>query len=97
MINTERDIYWMKRAIELARKGKGRTSPNPAVGAVIVKNGKIIGEGWHRKAGKPHAEVEAIRNCKVLPKDSSIYVTLEPCNHHGKTPPCVEAIIEARL
>ncbi len=97
MINTERDIYWMKRAIELARKGKGRTSPNPAVGAVIVKNGKVIGEGWHRKAGKPHAEVEAIRSRKVSPKGSTIYVTLEPCNHHGKTPPCVEAIIEAGI
>lgn len=86
----------MKRALELAQKGEGFTSPNPCVGAVIVKNGKIIGEGWHKKAGTDHAEVVAIKsvkNKKAL-RGADIYVTLEPCNHYGRTPPCTKAIIE---
>jgi len=87
----------MPRAIELARKGKGRTSPNPAVGAVIVKGGKIIGEGWHKKAGAPHAEIAALESCGTSPKGASLYVTLEPCNHEGRTPPCVPAIVKAGI
>ncbi len=91
------DSVWMERAITLARKGKGRTSPNPAVGAVIVKKGAIIGEGWHKKAGAPHAEAAALKSCKTSPQGATIYVTLEPCNHHGRTPPCAEAIIESGI
>ncbi|MBI4667373.1 MAG: bifunctional diaminohydroxyphosphoribosylaminopyrimidine deaminase/5-amino-6-(5-phosphoribosylamino)uracil reductase RibD [Nitrospinae bacterium] len=97
MKNEEQDEFWMGRALELAARGKGRTSPNPAVGAVIVKKGKIIGEGWHKKAGTAHAEVAAIESCKGSTKGSTLYVTLEPCNHHGKTPPCVDAILKAGI
>lgn len=91
------DSDFMLRAVELARKGKGRTSPNPAVGAVIVKDGRIIGEGWHRKAGKPHAENEALRSCAESAAGAALYVTLEPCNHRGLTPPCTDAIIAAGI
>ena len=87
----------MKRAIHLAKKGCGYTNPNPMVGAVIVKNGKIIGEGYHEKIGGLHAERNALKNCKEDPKDAEIYVTLEPCCHYGKTPPCTEALIEAGI
>ncbi len=75
------DERYMERAIELAMKGKGRTAPNPCVGAVIVRGGKIIGEGWHKKAGGPHAEIEALASCATSPVGATIYVTLEPCNH----------------
>jgi len=91
------DSLFVERAIELARKGIGHTSPNPSVGAVIVKNGRIIGEGFHRKAGLPHAEIEAINNCKDSPEGATMYVTLEPCVHFGKTPPCVDAIIKSGI
>lgn len=87
----------MIRAIELALNGKGRTSPNPAVGAVIVKGGKVIGEGWHKKAGALHAEAAALQSCVTSPKGATLYVTLEPCNHKGKTPPCVPAIVKAGI
>ncbi len=87
----------MDRAIELAQKAAGRTSPNPMVGAVIVKEGRIIGEGYHHKAGELHAEREALKNCTEDPKGAELYVTLEPCCHYGKTPPCTEAIIEAGI
>lgn len=87
----------MARAVELARRGKGRTSPNPAVGAVIVKGGKVIGEGWHKRAGGPHAEINALASCKTSPKGAAMYVTLEPCNHQGRTGPCAAAIVEAGL
>jgi len=87
----------MKRALALARKGYGRVYPNPMVGAVIVKDGMVIGEGWHRGPGYPHAEVEALRRCKVDPQGATLYVTLEPCNHFGRTPPCTEAIIKAGI
>ncbi len=92
------DIF-TERAIQLAKKGIGFTSPNPAVGAVIVRNGKIIGEGYHRRAGSPHAEVEAIRSVKNknLLRGAKLYVTLEPCCHYGKTPPCTEAIVSAGI
>jgi diaminohydroxyphosphoribosylaminopyrimidine deaminase/5-amino-6-(5-phosphoribosylamino)uracil reductase len=85
----------MKRALTLARKGIGRTSPNPAVGCVIVKNGVVIGEGWHRKAGEPHAEIHALEMAGEAAKGSDVYVTLEPCCHTGKTPPCCDALIKA--
>lgn len=88
---------YMTRALALARRAAGFTSPNPMVGAVIVKNGKIIGEGYHRAAGQPHAEIEALRMAGEDARGATMYVTLEPCNHHGKTPPCTEAIIEAGI
>ena len=84
-------------ALEEARKGIGRVSPNPAVGAIIVKDGKIIGRGYHKRAGTPHAEVHAIRDAGPLANDATLYVTLEPCNHTGRTPPCTEAIIRAGI
>ncbi len=88
------DAKWMKRAIFLASLGKGRTSPNPMVGAVILdKNGKLISEGFHYKAGMPHAEAMAFHNLKKNARGGSLYVNLEPCCHHGKTPPCVDKII----
>lgn len=79
----------------LARKGIGRTSPNPAVGCVIVKEGRIVGEGWHRKAGTPHAEVHALAMAGAAARGADVYVTLEPCCHTGQTPPCSEALIRA--
>lgn len=91
------DEYYMARAIELAKKGMGFVNPNPMVGAVVVKNGKIIGEGWHEKYGQLHAERNALANCTESPNGATIYVTLEPCCHYGKTPPCTEAIIENKI
>ena len=90
------DEKYMLRAIELARLGMGNVSPNPMVGCVIVYNGVIIGEGYHREYGKPHAEVNAINsvNSKELLKESTLYVTLEPCSHYGKTPPCSDLILQ---
>jgi diaminohydroxyphosphoribosylaminopyrimidine deaminase/5-amino-6-(5-phosphoribosylamino)uracil reductase len=87
----------MRAALAEARKGLGKTGPNPAVGAVISKNGKILSCGWHRGAGKPHAEIEALRNLKnpALARGATLHVTLEPCSTHGRTPPCTEAIIHA--
>ncbi len=88
---------FMALALKLARRALGRTSPNPAVGAVIAKNGKVVGKGYHRAAGEPHAEVEAIRAAGSEARGAELFVTLEPCNHHGRTPPCVEAILEAGI
>ena len=93
----EQDRQYMKMALELAQKGMGFTAPNPMVGAVIVKNGRIIGQGYHRKYGELHAEIEALAVCTEEPKGASIYVTLEPCCHYGKQPPCVNAILEAGI
>jgi diaminohydroxyphosphoribosylaminopyrimidine deaminase/5-amino-6-(5-phosphoribosylamino)uracil reductase len=87
----------MSRAISLARKGLGRTSPNPVVGCVIVKDGRIVGEGWHKKGGTPHAEIHALHQAGGLAASADVYVTLEPCAHYGKTPPCAEALIAARV
>lgn len=94
MIN---DFYWMNRALELAKLGAGKVSPNPLVGAVIVKNNQVIGEGYHAYYGGPHAEIAALENCSEDPKGSTLYVTLEPCCHYGKTPPCTKAILEAGI
>jgi diaminohydroxyphosphoribosylaminopyrimidine deaminase/5-amino-6-(5-phosphoribosylamino)uracil reductase len=91
------DEHYMRLALKEARKGMGRTSPNPCVGAVIVKEGRVVSKGYHKKAGTPHAEVHAIRNALEPVVGGTIYVTLEPCSHTGKTPPCSHAIVEARL
>jgi riboflavin biosynthesis protein ribD len=91
------DQKYMERAIELARKGEGFTNPNPMVGAVIVKDGQIIGEGYHEKCGMLHAERNAIASLIESADGATMYVTLEPCCHHGKTPPCTEAIIEQKI
>jgi len=91
------DEKYMARAIELAKRGIGGVNPNPLVGAVIVKDGKIIGEGWHKKYGGPHAEVWALNEAGENTKGATIYVTLEPCSHQGKTPPCAKRIVEAGI
>lgn len=88
---------FMKRAIELAKQGSGWTAPNPLVGAVVVKNGRVIGEGYHRKYGELHAERNALAACTEDPAGATLYVTLEPCCHYGKTPPCTEIIIEKKI
>lgn len=90
---------YIKRCIDLAKNGLGTTYPNPMVGSVVVLNDVVIGEGWHRKAGEPHAEVNAINSVKdkTLLKDATIYVSLEPCSHFGKTPPCSHLIVENRI
>lgn len=89
------DEKYMAIALELAARARGRTSPNPMVGAVVVKDGRIVGRGFHEKAGTPHAEVHALREAGELAKGATIYVTLEPCSHYGRTPPCSEAVIRA--
>ncbi|MEO8218282.1 MAG: bifunctional diaminohydroxyphosphoribosylaminopyrimidine deaminase/5-amino-6-(5-phosphoribosylamino)uracil reductase RibD, partial [Acidobacteriota bacterium] len=81
---------YMVRALELAEKGRYSTSPNPMVGCVLVKGGRIIGEGFHLRAGRPHAEVEALKNVSESPAGATAFVNLEPCSHHGRTPPCAE-------
>ncbi|MGN0963774.1 MAG: bifunctional diaminohydroxyphosphoribosylaminopyrimidine deaminase/5-amino-6-(5-phosphoribosylamino)uracil reductase RibD [Dysosmobacter sp.] len=91
------DETYMRRAIVLAERGAGWTSPNPMVGAVIVKDGRIIGEGWHRRYGEAHAERNALQSCTEFPVGAVLYVTLEPCCHHGKQPPCTDAILEAGI
>jgi len=89
--------YWMEHALDLAVRGRGWVNPNPMVGAVIVKGGRIIGQGYHRQYGGPHAERDALENCTEDPRDATMYVTLEPCCHHGKTPPCTDAIIKSGI
>ncbi len=96
----ETDLSALRLARRLARRGYGTTSPNPLVGAVLVKEGRIIGRGWHRRAGGPHAEIEALRDAQKrghAPRGATLYVTLEPCCTHGRTPPCTEAIIAAGI
>ena len=87
----------MKIAMELAKQGKGRTHPNPAVGCVIVKNGKVIGKGFTQPAGQNHAEIEALIHCKQNPRGTEMYVTLEPCCHFGRTPPCTQSVIRTGI
>ncbi len=91
------DVAHMRTALRLARKGLGRTSPNPAVGAVLVRGGTVVGAGYHRKAGLPHAEIEAIRAAGAAARGADLYVTLEPCAHTGRTGPCTEAILAAGI
>ncbi len=89
------DSQWMAQALRLAERGLYTTSPNPRVGCVLVKEGKVVGEGWHERAGEPHAEVHALRAAGRAARGSTAYVTLEPCSHHGRTPPCADALITA--
>lgn len=91
------DAAYMGQALDLARKGLGRTAPNPPVGAVIVKNDRVIGTGYHPQAGQPHAEVYALQSCTEDPRGATLYVTLEPCCHFGKTPPCTDAVISSGI
>jgi diaminohydroxyphosphoribosylaminopyrimidine deaminase/5-amino-6-(5-phosphoribosylamino)uracil reductase len=91
------DEYYMRQALAIAQYATGRTSPNPLVGAVIVKDGRIVGQGWHRQAGTPHAEIHALAQAGDLAKDATIYVTLEPCSHYGRTGPCADALIAAGI
>lgn len=86
---------WMRRAYELAERGRGATSPNPLVGCVVVREGAIAGEGWHERAGGPHAEVVALQDAGDAAREADVFVTLEPCSHHGRTPPCTEALAAA--
>ena len=91
------DENFMREALRIARHAEGRTSPNPLVGAVVVRDGKIIAEGWHRRAGTPHAEIHALNMAGSLAAGATLYVTLEPCSHFGRTPPCARAIVEAGI
>jgi diaminohydroxyphosphoribosylaminopyrimidine deaminase / 5-amino-6-(5-phosphoribosylamino)uracil reductase len=89
------DGAWMRRALALAERGWGQTAPNPMVGAVVVRDGVVVGEGWHAHFGGPHAEIEALRAAGERARGATLYVSLEPCNHFGKTPPCTDAILAA--
>jgi diaminohydroxyphosphoribosylaminopyrimidine deaminase/5-amino-6-(5-phosphoribosylamino)uracil reductase len=95
-VNAEHE-RWMRRALELAERGLGETNPNPMVGCVIVKNGRRIAEGWHARAGGPHAEIVALRRAGPAARGATLYVNLEPCVHHGKTPPCAPAVARAGI
>jgi len=97
---SSQDVGYMQAALKLAQRGVGSVEPNPAVGCIIVKAGRVVGRGWHRKFGAAHAEINALEDCKSLgvsPRGATMYVSLEPCCHYAKTPPCTEAIIDARL
>lgn len=96
-MNTMRDLAFMEMAYGLAEKGRGRTSPNPVVGAVVVLNNAVVGHGFHEKAGKPHAEILALGMAGRSAKGATLYLTLEPCVHWGRTPPCVDTVIAAGL
>src|SRR5687767_3170071 len=96
-ISTDTDVTHLLRAIALAENGRGRVSPNPMVGAVVVLDGNVIGEGFHAAYGGPHAERAALADCVSDPRGATMYVSLEPCCHHGQTPPCTDAIIEAGI
>ncbi|MBU0481169.1 MAG: bifunctional diaminohydroxyphosphoribosylaminopyrimidine deaminase/5-amino-6-(5-phosphoribosylamino)uracil reductase RibD [Proteobacteria bacterium] len=97
MSSVDRDRRFMKLALIEARKGLGRTSPNPVVGAVVVRDDQVVAKGYHRRAGAPHAEAEALSKAGAAARGGTVYVTLEPCNHHGRTPPCTEKIIECGI
>jgi diaminohydroxyphosphoribosylaminopyrimidine deaminase/5-amino-6-(5-phosphoribosylamino)uracil reductase len=91
----EKDWHWMQEALALAEKGRGFVEPNPLVGAILVRDGRRVGQGWHRRYGAAHAEVNALADAGEAARGATLYVTLEPCCHHGKTPPCTEAVIQA--
>jgi len=91
------DRRFMELALALGRRGLGRTWPNPAVGAVIIKDGEIVGRGWTQPSGRPHAEIEALRRAGEMARGATLYVTLEPCSHHGKSPPCADAVIASGI
>lgn len=91
------DQHWIDETLRLAAKARGKTHPNPMVGCVIVKDGQRIGAGFHRRAGLPHAEIEALRSARGSVQGATLYVNLEPCSHYGRTPPCVNAIIGAGI
>jgi len=91
------DARFMALAMTLGRRGLGRTWPNPAVGAVVVKDALIVGRGWTQPGGRPHAETEALARAGAAARSATLYVTLEPCSHHGKTPPCADAIVAAGI
>jgi diaminohydroxyphosphoribosylaminopyrimidine deaminase/5-amino-6-(5-phosphoribosylamino)uracil reductase len=97
LVTTEQDLRHIERAIELAERGRGHTSPNPLVGAVVVRDGETLGEGYHAAYGGPHAEVSALSDCTRDPIGATMYVTLEPCCHTGQTPPCTDAIVKAGI
>src|SRR5690349_18731330 len=87
----------MRRALRLAERGRGHTAPNPIVGAVVVRGRRVVGEGWHHAIGRQHAEVEALRRAGAAARGATMYVTLEPCAHWGRTPPCTDALVEAGI
>ncbi|NPV70491.1 MAG: bifunctional diaminohydroxyphosphoribosylaminopyrimidine deaminase/5-amino-6-(5-phosphoribosylamino)uracil reductase RibD [Firmicutes bacterium] len=91
------DEYYMRQALDLAAKARGDTSPNPMVGALVVRDGVVVGSGYHERAGTPHAEIHALRAAGEMAKGATLYVTLEPCCHHGRTPPCVDSVIAAGI
>lgn len=91
------DVFWMRRSLALAARARGRTAPNPMVGAVVVRDGLLIGEGWHRAPGQAHGEVDALARCDESPRGATIYVNLEPCCHWGRTPPCTDALLAAGI
>src|SRR5690348_2804612 len=93
----EADLHWMRAALGLSRRGLGNVWPNPAVGCVIVKDGRVVGRGWTQKGGRPHAETEALARAGAAARGATAYVTLEPCCHHGKTPPCSKALLDAGI
>ncbi|MBZ0092048.1 MAG: bifunctional diaminohydroxyphosphoribosylaminopyrimidine deaminase/5-amino-6-(5-phosphoribosylamino)uracil reductase RibD [Sulfuricellaceae bacterium] len=91
------DHAFMARALRLAERGRNTTTPNPCVGCVIVKDGEIVGEGWHERSGEAHAEIHALRQAGAAATGATVYVSLEPCSHHGRTPPCAEALVDAKV
>src|SRR5258708_6277671 len=91
------DESWMRRALELAERGRGAVEPNPLVGAVVVRDGLVVGEGWHQRFGEAHAEVHALAAAGDAARGATLYVTLEPCCHHGKTPPCTDAVLRTGI
>src|SRR5262245_49482509 len=97
VVDPAQDRRFMQLALSLGHRGFGNTWPNPAVGAVIVKDGVIIGRGWTQKGGRPHAETEALKHAGKAARGATMYVTLEPCSHEGQTPPCADAIIRAGI
>src|SRR5947207_2410723 len=93
----DNDRHWLEYALRLAEQGRGHVEPNPLVGAVLVRDGSKVGEGWHQRFGAAHAEINALAQAGEAARGATLYVTLEPCCHHGKTPPCTAAIIRAGI